>query len=85
MESSYRFLKVNKELSFGDYHAKYVKKEQKERKEGAAPVDINKESIKVMKGGVKVKLRKKEKLALIEDMKADNIDKMHDLLQSLKR
>lgn len=84
MESHYRFLKVNKELSFGSYHVKYVKKEHKEVKEGAAPVDINKESIKVTKGDAKVKLRKKEKLALIEDMKADNIDKMYNLLESLK-
>jgi hypothetical protein len=84
MESHYRLLKVNKEVSFGEYHVKYTKKEHKERKEGAEPVDINKESLKVMKGGVKVKLRKKEKLALIEAMKEDNVDKMHELLQTVK-
>ena len=84
MESHYRFMKVNKEVSFGDYHVKYVKKEHKEKKEGAAPVDINKESIKALKGGVKVKLRKKEKLALIEAMKLDNVDKMHELLESVE-
>jgi hypothetical protein len=84
MESHYRFLKVNKEVGFGDYHVKYVKKEQKEKKEGATPIEINKESIKVMKGGTKVKLRKKEKLALIEAIKEDNVDKMHELLQSVK-
>lgn len=84
MESHYRLLKVNKELSFGDYHVKYVKKEHKEKKEGAPTVDINKESVKVLKGGAKLKLKKKEKLALIEAMKDDNIDKMHDLLQAVK-
>ncbi len=84
MESHYRFLIVNKEIDFGDYHVKYVKKEHKEKKEGAEPIDINKESLKVMKGGVKVKLRKKEKLALIEAMKEDNVNKMHELLQTVK-
>ncbi|MCL5101445.1 MAG: hypothetical protein M1348_02440 [Candidatus Parvarchaeota archaeon] len=84
MESTYRFLNIKKEVDFGSYHVKYTKKELKERREGAQPADINKESIKVLKSGAKVKLRKKEKLALMEDVKADNIDKMHELLESLK-
>ncbi len=84
MESHYRFLKVNKEVKFGDFYVKYTKKEHKEHKEGTAPVDINKESLKVLKGEAKVKLRKKEKLALIEAMKEDNVDKMHQLLQTVK-
>ncbi len=82
MESHYRFLKVNKEMRFGDYNVRYVKKEQKEKKEGSPAVDINKESIKVVKGESKLRLKKKEKLALIEAMKDDNVDKMHDLLQT---
>ena len=83
MEYKYRFMKVNKEVSFGDYHVKYAKKEQKEQKEGTPPIEINKESVKVMKGDAKLKLRKKEKLALIDAMKADNVDQMDLLLQSI--
>jgi hypothetical protein len=76
-------MKVNKEVSFGDYHVKYAKKEQKEQKDGVPPTEVNKESVKVMKGDTKLKLRKKEKLALIDAVKADNVDQMNSLLQSV--
>ena len=83
MESRYRFLKINKQVRFGDYDVKYVKKEEKETRDGEAPVDVNKESLKIMKGEAKVKVRKKDKLALIEAMKEDNLDRMNEILQNL--
>ena len=49
MESKYRFLKINKQVKFGEYDVKYVKKEEKSAVEGQAPVDVNKESLKIMK------------------------------------
>ena len=83
MESKYRFLKINKQVKFGEYDVKYVKKEEKSAVEGQAPVDVNKESLKIIKGDAKIRVRKKDKLALIEAIKEDNLERMDEVLQNL--
>ena len=89
MERWYKFFKgqANRQFKFGDYEIKYVKKEVKEDfqpREEKTPMNMEKEQIKVFKNGVKVKIRKAQKLALIEAIKNDNLDKMESVVSSLK-
>ncbi|MCL5016788.1 MAG: hypothetical protein M1441_01440 [Candidatus Parvarchaeota archaeon] len=89
MENWYRFYKAqaNEQFKFGDYEIKYVKKEVKEDfnpKGDKVPSNVNKEQLKVFKAGQKVKVRKADKLALIEAIKAGNVDRMNEILLALK-
>ncbi len=89
MESWYKFHKgqAKKHIKFGEYEVEYVRKELHEHTHPQgekAPVDIDKERIKVLKNGVKMKIRKKDKLAIMEAIKMDNIDRIHEIVSSIK-
>ena len=89
MENWYRFYKAqaNEQFKFGDYEIKYVKKDVKYNfnpQGEKARTDLHKEQLKVFKGGQKVKVRKADKLAIIEAIKNGNVDKMNEILGSLK-
>ncbi|MCL5009453.1 MAG: hypothetical protein M1433_00500 [Candidatus Parvarchaeota archaeon] len=78
--------KTVKELKFGEFEIKYVKKEKKEDfqpRGDKAPIDISKEQLKVLKNGVKIKVRKANKLAIIEALKNDELDKVDEIVKAL--
>ena len=90
MENWYKFLKgqVKRQVKIGEYEVLYSKKELKEdsfpKEEGKPTLEINKETVKVLRGGNKVKIRKAEKLRLIEAIKADNLENIEVALKELK-
>ena len=77
-------------ISLGDstgYEVKYVKKEEHEDfqpRNEKLPVNIDKEQLKITKNGEKIKVRKRDKLAIIEAIKQDNIDRVDEILKALK-
>ncbi|MCL4398406.1 MAG: hypothetical protein M1322_02420 [Candidatus Parvarchaeota archaeon] len=79
--------KAVKEIKFNGYEVKYVKKEEHEDfqpKNDKTPINIDKEQLKITKNGEKIKVRKKDKLAIIEALKQDNVDKVDEILKALK-
>lgn len=89
MENWYKHFegKSVKYLKFGEFEVKYIKKEKKEDfqpREDKTPVDISKEQLKVTKNGAKMKIRKAKKLAIIEALKNDELDKVDELVETLE-
>ena len=79
--------KAVKEVKFNGYEVKYVKKEEHEDfqpRNEKLPVNLDKEQLKITKNGEKIKVRKKDKLAIIEAIKQDSIDKVDEILKTLK-
>ncbi len=89
MENWYKFHKAQakKQVKFGEYEVEYVRKELHEHSQPQgekAPVDVDKERIKVLKNGAKMKVKKKDKLAIIEAIKADDLDRIHSVVSAIK-
>ena len=79
--------KAVKEVKFNGYEVKYVKKDEHEDfqpRNEKLPGNIDQEQLKITKNGEKVKVRKKDKLAIIEAIKQDSIDKVDEILKTLK-
>jgi hypothetical protein len=84
---AHRQSKSIKTVKFRDYEIMYIKKgyhENFEPKNGKMPVDLEREQVKVIKGGEKIKIRKKSKLAIIDAINQDNIDKLNDIVKTLE-
>ncbi|MCW1294167.1 MAG: hypothetical protein OH316_00280 [Candidatus Parvarchaeota archaeon] len=84
MENWYKFFKEqsNRTIKVGEYEIVYKGKNLEESWSSAEkpPVSVHKESIKVLKNGEKVKLKKADKLKLIEALKRGNLDEVSGLL-----
>jgi hypothetical protein len=83
---THRQSKSVKTVKFRDYEIVYIKKgyyENFEPKNGKMPVDLEREQVKVIKSGEKIKIRKKSKLAIIDAINQDNIDKLNDIVKTL--
>lgn len=84
MENWYRFFRqqMNRDIKIGDYEIIYKSKHVKEdsSEAGKTPSDIQKESIKVLKNGQKVKLTKDLKHKIIEALSRENIEEIAGLL-----
>ena len=79
--------KAVKEIKFNGYEVKYTRKEEHEDfqpKNEKRPVNFDKEQLKITKNGEKVKIRKKNKLAIMDAIKQDNIDRVDEILKTLK-
>ena len=48
------------------------------------PKNVDKETVKITKAGQKIKIRKKDKLALITAIKDDAMDRADEILKRLK-
>ncbi len=89
MENWYKLYnaQTKRSFKFGEYEILFSRKEAKESfhppQEGKTPVEIRKESVKVLKNGQKVKLRKKFKLRLLEAMNEDSLEKAEQVLKEL--
>ncbi len=84
MENWYKFFKQqsSRDIKIGDYEIIYKGKHIKEdsNEPGKTPFDIHKESLKVLKNGQKVKLKKDIKQKIIEALSRENIDELAGLL-----
>ncbi len=79
--------KTVKSLKFGEFEIKYVRKEQSEDfqpRNERTPVNIRKEQLKITKNGVKLKIRKSNKLAVIDALKNDELDKVDEIIKALE-
>lgn len=89
MENWYKIYnaQMKRSFKFGEYEILFSKKEAKESfnppQEGKTPLELHKESVKVLKNGQKVKLRKIFKLRLIDAMKEDSLEKAEQVLKEL--
>lgn len=79
--------KAVKEVKFNGYEVKYTRKEEHEDtqpRNEKLPINIDKEQLKITKDGEKIKVRKKDKLAIIDAIKQDNVDQVDQILKTLK-
>ena len=79
--------KTVKQIKFGEYEVKYTKKEEYEDsnpKTEKPQININKEQLKITKNGEKIKIRRKDKLAMIDAIKNDNVDSVDEIIKRLK-
>jgi hypothetical protein len=79
--------KAVKSLKFGEFEVKYVKKEKSEDfqpRNDKAPINISKEQLKVTKNGAKLKVRKAKKLAIIEALRNDELDRVDEIVKTLE-
>lgn len=89
METWYRQYKSKavKRIQFNDYDVLYTKKEENEDfqpRNEKLPKNVDKETVKITKAGQKIKIRKKDKLALITAIKDDDMDRADEILKRLK-
>lgn len=84
MENWYKFFKVqsNRTIKLGEYEIVYKGKDLEESSSSAEkpPISVHKETVKLLKNGEKVKLKKADKLKLIEALKHGNLDEISGLL-----
>ena len=89
MESWYKHSegKTVKSLKFGEFEVKYVKKEKSEDfqpRNDKTPINISKEQLKVTKNGLKLKVRKAKKLAIIDALRNDELDRVDGIVKTLE-
>ncbi|MDP8012776.1 MAG: hypothetical protein RAK22_01600 [Nanoarchaeota archaeon] len=84
MENWYRFYKqqTNRDIKIGPYEIIYKSKHQKEESSepGKTPSSVDKESVKLLKDGQKIRLHKDLKKRLIEALSRENLEEIYGLL-----
>jgi hypothetical protein len=84
MDTWYKYFKEQstRNIKLGEYEIIYKGKNLEESSSSAEkpPVSVHKETVKLLKNGEKVKLKKADKLKLIEALKRGNLDEVSGLL-----